>query len=257
MDNQEQSQAATSKSIILFDIPTKEPRRCSSQHVWRTRASLNYKGIPYETQWLEYPKIASTLESFGIKKNEPGQAYTDYWCPAVRMPDGTYIMESHNIALALESLHPDPTLHVSSPNTEQAIAVIDNIVKCVAPAYLYRLPDNNFSPESKEWYHRQRAKLFGASLYQVPELEPFSGERPWQNVDGGFQDLIKLLEKDVSGPFVAGNVPSYADFVIGGFWDFLHLVDREGDVYGRVMKMNPSFPEHENACKPWFARASY
>lgn len=248
--------ALSSEDIILFDVPTKAPRQSSSQNVFKTRALLAFKGLPYQTTWLEYPQIADSLKSFGIEKNAPGTAYTDYWLPAVRMPDGTYIMDSYNIALAIEAKHPDPPLFVAAKGTTDAQNIMDKLLRTLAPAYLYRLPDDHLSTTSKEWYHEQRGRLFGTTdLHQVAKMPPFSGDTPWQNAKSLFQELNTLLSSNIAGPFILGDQVSYADFIIGGYWIFLHQVDHEGDVYKRVMDMHPSFAQHEQASREWFARA--
>jgi hypothetical protein len=47
--------------VILYDIPGVKGE-CWSANVWRIRIMLNYKQIPYKTQWLEIPDIESTLK---------------------------------------------------------------------------------------------------------------------------------------------------------------------------------------------------
>lgn len=50
-------------SIVLFDIDRRDGRACWSPSVWKTRFVLNFKGLDYETRWLEFPDIGPTLEA--------------------------------------------------------------------------------------------------------------------------------------------------------------------------------------------------
>ncbi|KAH7153819.1 hypothetical protein DER46DRAFT_611994 [Fusarium sp. MPI-SDFR-AT-0072] len=47
--------------ITFFDIPSRSPQVCWSMNTWRTRLLLNYKGLDYKTEWLEYPEIKERL----------------------------------------------------------------------------------------------------------------------------------------------------------------------------------------------------
>lgn len=257
MDSQPGGGSPQDKVVVLFDLPTKEPRQCSSLHVWKVRALLNFKNIPYRTNWIDYPDVAPTFKGFDIPKNDD-TAYTEYWCPVVRFPDGCYAMESYNIAEKLEFLWPQPETFVTSTTTKRTQDIIDSVLVKIAPANLSRLADR-LSPISREWYHRSRGKLFGGleNCYQIAELEPFSGDIPWQQASAGIKDLERLLSENDEGPFVLGAIPSYADFIVAGFWEGLKLLDKEGDVFGRMMNQSPTFVCHESACKPWFVRRSY
>ncbi|THU78683.1 hypothetical protein K435DRAFT_786154 [Dendrothele bispora CBS 962.96] len=52
------------KTLVFFDIPSKIG--AWSPNTWKTRYSLNYKGIPYKTVWVESPDIAKTLKDLVI-----------------------------------------------------------------------------------------------------------------------------------------------------------------------------------------------
>ncbi|PSN72789.1 hypothetical protein BS50DRAFT_568392 [Corynespora cassiicola Philippines] len=49
--------------VILYDIPSKEPKTCWSLNPWKPRLILNYKGIDYKTEWVEYPDLAPYFKS--------------------------------------------------------------------------------------------------------------------------------------------------------------------------------------------------
>ena len=47
--------------IILYDLACSK-NVCFSPVVWKIRLMFNYKKIPYQTIFLEFPDIAPTLE---------------------------------------------------------------------------------------------------------------------------------------------------------------------------------------------------
>lgn len=62
----------------------------------KARMVLNFKGIDYKTEWIEYPDLAPTFKSFGLPPNDPnGTGYfMDYTAPAIRFEDGKLMMDS-------------------------------------------------------------------------------------------------------------------------------------------------------------------
>lgn len=52
--------------------------------------ALNYKKLPYKTEWVEYPDIKPTFEALGIAPNTRDPKY-QYFCPAARLPNGQYV----------------------------------------------------------------------------------------------------------------------------------------------------------------------
>ncbi|KAI0682851.1 hypothetical protein BC835DRAFT_807562, partial [Cytidiella melzeri] len=66
--------------IIFYDIDSSKPGRAWSPNTWRTRYALNYKGIPYRTEWVEYPDIEPLCKKIGgsatAKKEDGRDHYT-------------------------------------------------------------------------------------------------------------------------------------------------------------------------------------
>lgn len=76
--NSSNTMRMTSK-VILYDLPSKGRCACWSLNPWKSiavfasmqesilmllvaRLALNFKGVPYETKWLEYPDVAPTFK---------------------------------------------------------------------------------------------------------------------------------------------------------------------------------------------------
>ncbi|KXH27947.1 hypothetical protein CNYM01_04547 [Colletotrichum nymphaeae SA-01] len=75
------------EKLILFDIPDRNGT-CWSLNPWKTRLTLNYKGIDYKTEWLEYPDMGPRLKPTGLE-GDPDQI-KPYTCPTVQFPDVSY-----------------------------------------------------------------------------------------------------------------------------------------------------------------------
>lgn len=215
------------------------------------RLALNYKGIPYETRWVEYPEIAPLFKSFGIAPNSAGSM--PYTVPAIQMPDGRYIMDSVKIAQALDVHQPSPSLHLGSPRVEQTQEAVELINKALAPVSRPRVPEMVLNSGSIEYFSRTRSQRFGMPLEELARSE-LAGEAAWTGAAEGLAQVRSVLAEDKTGPYVMGAEPGFADFVLAGFWRFMQVLDRQGDLFGRLMKYDESFPEHFTACEKWLVK---
>ena len=207
--------------VILYDIPTKDPRRCWSYNPWKSslypraliaaeslrnadrcltaRLALNLKGIPYKTEWLEYPDIAPTLKSFGVPPNEPPAR--DYSSPAICI-SGKYIMDSRKIADALEKEYPSPSLHLDSPILKKVEELVPECIGTLLPVILPRVPRVVLSPRSAEYFSRDRAEHFGMDLSQLEKEK--GGDSAWKAAEPKWKELGTLLNAE-GGPFFMGK----------------------------------------------------
>jgi glutathione S-transferase len=240
--------------IILVDLPSKgSSPHCWSLNPWKARASLNYKNLPYKTEWVEYPDLASTLSSLGVAKNDGTAAYTEYSSPAAKLPDGTWIMDSRKIAEALDKLQPQPSLHMDRADIiDKTQATVLGVQQNLAANIMPRVPVFLLNPRSAEYFHETRSKRFGMPLEEFGKSEK-SGETAWKNAAPHIQKLGELL-REKKGPFILGEDVSFADFVVGGLFVFLKRLDRDGDVYGRLLGMDEAFGKHFQAIEKVFER---
>lgn len=70
------------------------------------------------------------------------------------------------------------------------------------------------------------------------------------------RQIVELLWREEGGPFFLGKEVSYADFVFVSFLHFVRRVDREGDVFERVLGLDDKggFERLYEACKVWLER---
>ncbi|KAK4934434.1 hypothetical protein LTR10_024308 [Elasticomyces elasticus] len=194
-----------SSELILYDLPSKQGTGWS-HNPWKTRLALNFKGISYKTEWTEYPDLQPKFEEFGISPNSTGAKYTS---PAVKLPDGTYIMESRAIADALERLHPTPSLHLDSPYQSRIEKIVPDLVNSMRPIFMPLVPKTFLNKPSYDYFHATREKSLGMPLDKYAEGadESFKKAKPY------IKQLGEMLTEN-EGPFLEGKKPVYADFVI-------------------------------------------
>ncbi|KAH6853234.1 hypothetical protein B0I37DRAFT_2439 [Chaetomium sp. MPI-CAGE-AT-0009] len=243
-----------SEQIVLFDLPSREPRSCWSLNPWKTRMLLNYKGFDYRTEWVEYPDVKPTLEPH-VPPNPTGMPYT---IPTIRLPSGTYIMDSRAIATAIDAAHPSPSVHLDSPILAELEALMPRLMPTLAPEYLLNVPRVILGPASVPYWMETRKRFVGGV-----ELEEFAAKadkgKMWADAEVLLREATALLKRGGNeGPFFMGGEVSYADFVWGGFLVFVRCQGEE--LFEEVLKRTGDAQVHKTllaALVPWIERSSY
>lgn len=236
-----------SEQLVLFDLPSKPPRAAWSLNPWKTRFLLNFKGIDYKTEWLEYPDIKPTLEPF-----TPANPSTGTWTiPTVKFPDGSYLMDSQKIAERIEAEHPEPSVHLDSPVLEKLFAIMPRLMTALRPVYFVDVPKNLLSEKSVEYWHETRSKMVNMPLDQLDREQ--GGQQPWDAAKPILAEVEALLKENSDGPFFLGKTVSYADFVWAGFLIFFQRHQNIDNVY----KISENAQIHKDlleATAPWHKR---
>lgn len=71
--------------------------------------------------------------------------------------------------------------------------------------------------------------------------------------------MAKLLHAHPSGPYLLGQEPSYADFVLVSALQFcVRAGDHDdNDIFKRIVAADNAYAEVYDACKPWLERDNY
>ncbi|KAF2120809.1 glutathione S-transferas-like protein [Lophiotrema nucula] len=237
-------------STILYDLPTRE-KTAWSLNPWKTRMTLNYKKIDYQTEWVEYPDLQPTLSSYGIPPNDHNDPsyLVDYTSPAIRFEDGAYAMDSWIIAQELEKRYPSPSLHLDDPVVEEVRSSIKSVDNPIRGAIIPRVARYLLPDRSREYFERTRAVRLGIPLSQFEKEK--GGEQIWEDVKVPAQKFAEVLKRN-GGPFFLGEEVSYADFIFVSFLHFLKMAN--ADAFERFLALDPAFPAVYEACKPWLAK---
>lgn len=193
--------------------------------------------------------MAEKFKGFGLEPTADNSP-SGYSIPAVRMPDGKYIMDSRKIADALETLQPEPSLQLDSGYVDRTQEAVLATQKAFAPLAMPRVPELLLNPRSAEYFERTRAERFGMPL---SELAKKADETVWENAKPGIKELIAILHEHEDGPYVLGKTPSYADFILAGFWAFAKKLDK-GDMFERGMSYDEAIRKHWDACQKFLER---
>ncbi|KAK0735214.1 thioredoxin-like protein [Lasiosphaeria miniovina] len=245
-----------SDEIVLFDIPSKAPVESWSLNPWKTRLLLNYKGLHYRTEWLNYPQVKPRLEGH-VAPHAPGTHIAPYTIPTIRLPDGTYIADSRAIADTISVLHPSPPLQIDSPQLEWLMANYGRLMTPFRGVYLPLVPRRLLADESVAYWYESKARVAGKSVADVERDE--GGDVAFAAVEPSMKEATAMLKENPAGPFFGGEQVGYVDF----FWAaFLLFVRRIGeDVWEKLLACcggdGRVHAELLEAVKPWSERSTY
>lgn len=194
-------------SVVLYDTLSNKGTMWS-HHLLRVVLALNYKRIPYSVKSVQYPDIVSTFAATPLKpKADPIEPYET---PVLETQGSRYYMGTPDILQKLEAMQPEyPLLYASTRSVEfrslfgPAFAPILQSVVGQVPQILPQA--------SVQAFKQKRADRWGKSVEEWIIEHP-TDEALKTTADGfkRFGDWLDLTP----GPFVHGDVPSYADFTV-------------------------------------------
>ena len=170
---------------------------------------MNFKGIPYRTEWVEYPDIATLSKKLGI--NPTGQHKDGnplYTLPAIHDPStGIYIPDSLPIAEYLENTYPNtPSIFPNgSVALQKAFETTFSHNLNVVRAFMIPATCLKLNPRSQEYFRRTREILFGKKLEDVV-LTGEARTEEWGKFKNGLDAIHSYLTStDEKGPYMMGT----------------------------------------------------
>ncbi|KAI6913899.1 hypothetical protein D0869_11220 [Hortaea werneckii] len=236
-------------ATVLYDLAN-NANLTFSPNPWKSRLALNFKGVPFETEWVEYADLEPKFKALGIPPNPEGPyKFTDYTSPAVRFADGTYVMDSQAIAEKLEALYPEPSFHLDTGLHDEAAAIMQELMWSLFPDLLHLLPKGILSERSAVWFAEDRKRRFGISLDDLAAAK--GGEVAWEAAQPHMAALKTFLtsKKKDEGPFIMGSTPSYGDLIIIALFQSLDVVKKES--LARLVGYCSEFEKLREAGKQW------
>jgi len=196
------------KPIQLYDLCGAEEDRRFSPYCWRIRMALAHKGLPVETvpwHFTEKEKIAFS-----------GQGLVP-----VIVDEGKVLHDSWTIALHLEERYRDRPTLFGGP---AAIALSRfyyfwSAGTLVLPLFRIFATDivDKLRPVDAEYFRRTREQRFGRTLEQLVENRE-------QQVEAFRQTLQPLRLTLKEQPFLGGESPLFADYMVFGFFQWARCV---------------------------------
>ncbi|KAG6832842.1 hypothetical protein H0H87_000196 [Tephrocybe sp. NHM501043] len=224
-----------SNTIVLYDIPSTVPGSAWSPNVWKTRYTLNYKGLAYRTEWVEYPDIESTCKQIGAPPTTTRDGRPLYTLPVIYDPStGAAVAESTQIAEYLDATYPDtPTLLPEGTKTVQYAflagyrSILPNTLQFAYPA-----TERILNPRSEAYFNRFK---YGPTIpHESPTGE--AREVEWKKVETDFGLLAGWMDKgETDGPYILGAKISFLDFSVAAFllW-FKTIFGEQSDEWQRI-----------------------
>lgn len=178
---------------------------------------MNYKGIPYKTEWVEYPDIESLCLKFGApptSKKQDGRPH--YTLPMIYDPSTkTAVVDSPNIAKYLDTTYPEtPSLF-----PEGTVALQTAFLEGIWPTVGYPLFMNiihrvctSLNQPSQVYFRETREEMFGK------KLEELGGDEDWRSLEEGMGKVNSYLSANGPGKdlLFLGDRVCFCDLQVAG-----------------------------------------
>ncbi|WP_035655127.1 glutathione S-transferase family protein [Bradyrhizobium sp. STM 3809] len=229
-------------ALKLFELVGTDPGRPFSPFCWRTRMALAHKGLTADSiPWRFTEK--SAIAAHGSEK------------VPVMLDGERAVADSWTIATYLEDSYPDrPSLFGGAGGRAMArfmnawgdIAVVGGIF----PLIIADIP-TNLAAEDAAYFRASREARFGKSLEEI--MAPRD-----QAVTGFRRSLEPLRQTLKTQPFIGGDAPDYADYIVFGGFQWARVVspfklleesdsvyawrERLLDAFDGLARKSPGFP---------------
>jgi len=184
----------------LFDLAGADPNLRFSPYCWRTKLALAHKGLPVETiPWRFTEKDAI---AFSGQERVP-----------VLVDGEKTIADSWAIACYLEDAYPDRPSLFGGATGRAPTRFINNWADTVLNLGIIRFVLADIlqvtDPKDREYFRASREKRFGTTI------ETYCADRE-NHLPAFRQSLVPLRITLAAQPYLAGEQPAYADYIVFG-----------------------------------------
>ena len=233
---------ASSDSIIFYDIASAEPLRTFAPNPWKVRYALNFKGLSYQTKWIDLPDIPSVRQELGVPANRTlpdGSPYPTL--PIIQdLSTQEIIGDSFEIALYLDKTYPKSPALVQ-PGTTGLTAAFNAQVDGLFTKYVILADQMPFDARIADKIKEIFAKRAGALGVESLQLSDENREKLLVQFERALSEFVKAyhhvggttdyvwLERGTAaeqaqnkgreniGPYLDGDEPAYADLIVGAW----------------------------------------
>ncbi|TFK33647.1 hypothetical protein BDQ12DRAFT_766301 [Crucibulum laeve] len=227
--------------ITFYDLATILPETTVSINTWKTRYSLNYKQIPYKTEWVEGPDVESVCKKMGIPPSSKRPDGSDFYSLPAIYDDSTNtgVSDSLVIAAYLDKTYPDkPTLIPTGTEALHA-AFVDAFMSKTGLFFGHFAPSalKLMYPSTADHFIRSWSSLLGKPFF---DIVPVGAEREagWKQIEADLTAVDGWYQKNGGGPFIMGDTPSFADFIVGGLLGLGNAVSHDNPEWSSVLEWN-------------------
>ncbi|KAJ5958630.1 uncharacterized protein N7479_005780 [Penicillium vulpinum] len=254
--------------LAFYDIAMRPPveKNNSAVNPWKTRLALNFKSLPYTTEWVPLPDISKVRTSLNIPACRKFADGTDFHTLPILVDPTTSrkLGDSFDIAVYLQkqypagnNLFPPQSIdYVFSPETEILIPLSErdegeypqyarfnmNIDAAFTAHVALMVQGLPFDPETAEQTKAEFVRRAGVGCWEDFAL---AGEQR-EKIIASFRDMLGGLAELFSGdgPFLLGDRANYADIIVGAWlrmasrtlpgeeWELVR--EWHGGVFGRL-----------------------
>ncbi|KAK0657805.1 hypothetical protein B0T16DRAFT_425908 [Cercophora newfieldiana] len=234
-------------TFVLYDIAFASPyaENASAPNPWKARYALNFKGVPYRTEWVLMTDIAAVRKGLGLPACRKFADGTDFYTLPVLVtnPKDTTsaIGDSFDIANYLQAtfpdsgagdLFPEQKLNYTLPEGMQSLVPLSERADGIHAEYA-RFQENvdmafsvhaqltahgmKWDPEVADKVKAEFLRRVGLSEWEQLGIHGEAREKLKESLRVTLGPLAGMLQRDGEGPFMLGKRPSYADIIVGGW----------------------------------------
>lgn len=211
-----------SNPIVFYDIASAPPATCFAPNPWKARYALNFKGVPYKTEWVEFQDVTAVRKSLGAPPNRTHADGTPFYTlPIIKDPStGEVVGDTFDIALYLDETYPSgPALFPrgSSRGLNAAFnAQVDAIFTQHVILCVHGIPFNPATIDAAKATFLGRA---GLTDWEQLTVKGEARTKTLESLRSGLEVLVRAY-KQTDGPYLEGEAASYADIIVGGWLAF-------------------------------------
>ena len=195
-------------TILLYELVGRDPARPFSPHCWKIAMALAHKGLPYRGVPTPFTAVATV---------EGGPPQT---VPVIRDGD-TVVGDSFAIALYLDDAYPDRPSLFGGEGGKAMARFIERWSQLTLHPYLgsAALMDihNRLAPVDQAFFRESREARFGKRLEDVPA----GRDAGLAGFRAALQPLRSMLTYQ---PFIGGQSPLFADYIVFGALQWVRIV---------------------------------
>ena len=211
-------------TIQLYDLAAADPKLRFSPYCWRVKMALAHKGLV----WEEIPWHFTEKD----RLPDPNAGTVP-----VLVDDGETVSDSWKIAEYLDERYPQKPLFDSAQARSEALLIKFWIERTVHP-FITRMGVGDFlstlHEKDKAYFRQSREKRFGMPIEQFMQTRDQARD--------GFRDALEPLRAMLAEqPYVAGNSPGYADYIVFGILQWM----RCGSPYASLRQDDAVFEYRE------------